>query len=236
MRAGLPRPIALAVLGAVGAIAFTTLLTTPIASLVPVKLSWTNSLGWSAVVWHVLGATVIGAAIAATMVGGLTRDPLRSAMPIAWTAAATGLASAITALAFMASAPMTGQVADLLIVGWVGGTALWWAPWWRGRQTGKDDGPKDSVVDLDWPDTRGPVPTRAHRRAVRAAARKDRRAHRAASPDEDRRAHRAAPDGTVAPTHRLSRRSHGAGSPAHPRDYLRRGAPEGRSSTNEVPN
>jgi hypothetical protein len=173
------RPIALAVLGACAAITFSTLLTTPFASLAPVNLSWTSPLGWSAVVWHVLGATVIGGAIAATLVGGLTRDPLRSAMPIAWTGAATGLASAITALAFMESAPMTGQVADLLIVGWIGGTALWWAPWWRGRQTGKDDGPTDTVVDRDWPDTRGPVPTRAHRRAVRAAARKDRRTHRA---------------------------------------------------------
>ena len=181
------RPIALAVLGAGAAIALTTLLTTPFASLDPVKLSWTSAPGWSALVWHVLGAAVIGAAIAATLVAGLTRDPLRSAMPIAWTGIATGLASAITALAFMQSAAMTGQVADLLIVGWAGGTALWWAPWWRGRQTGKDDGPKDTVVDRDWPDTRGPVPTRAHRRAMRIAARKDRRAQRAAA-HEARRA------------------------------------------------
>ncbi|WP_232496565.1 DUF3376 domain-containing protein [Agromyces humatus] len=195
-------PIVFAVLGAVGAIAFTTLLTTPIASLAPVRISWTNSLGWSAVVWHVLGATIIGAAIAATLVGGLTRDPLRNAMPIAWTAAATGLASAITALAFMQSAPVTGQIADLLIVGWAGGTALWWAPWWRGRQTGKDDGPTDTVVDHDWPDTRGPVPTRAHRRALHAAVRKGRRAQRSvvrqqrrahhAAARQDRRAHHAA--------------------------------------------
>ena len=185
------RPIALAVLGAVAAIALTTLLTTPFASLDPVKLSWTSALGWSAVVWHVLGATVIGAAIAATLVAGLTRDPLRSAMPIAWTGIATGLASALTALAFMAVGgdDRPGRRPAHRRMGRRHG--LWWAPWWRGRQTGKDDGPKDTVVDRDWPDTRGPVPTRAHRRATRIAARKDRRAQRAVGPTGSR-AHRAA--------------------------------------------
>ncbi|MCD2443802.1 patatin-like phospholipase family protein [Agromyces sp. SYSU K20354] len=186
------RPIALAGAGAVGAILITLLLTMPIASLDHEQLSLTSTLGWSAFVGHVLGATLIGAAIAATLVGGLTRDPLRSAAPIAWTGAATGLASAIVAFAFMTSAPVTAQVADLLLVGWAGGTALWWAPWWRGRQTGEHDGPNDSVLDQDWPDTRRPVPTRSHRRTVRASARKNRRARRGGARHDRRKRNTAA--------------------------------------------
>jgi hypothetical protein len=89
---------------------------------------------------------------------------------VALTAAATAM---LVTFAFATFTAPFRQIAEVLAVGWVAGTVLWWSPWWRGRGTDPVDAPSDAAIDLDWDPVveraTSPVGARVRRRRPSAA-------------------------------------------------------------------
>jgi predicted acylesterase/phospholipase RssA len=105
----------------------------------------------SPAVWHALGALVIAGAIAAVMLAGCFRRHRMLALPVALVAISAAFAAAAVTLGFASFPAPVRQIAEVLVVGWVAGTVLWWAPWWHGRATAPIDAPSDEVRDVEWP-------------------------------------------------------------------------------------
>jgi predicted acylesterase/phospholipase RssA len=128
---------------------------------VPAAASVSGLGWWDAVVvaaasqtiwWHAIAAGAAGLGIAFVMLAGCFKRWRMLVMPVLAVALASAAASAaawtvLTGLEFPAPA---GRMVEVLVAGWIAGTVLWWAPWWRGRATRPQDAPSDAVRDLDW--------------------------------------------------------------------------------------
>ncbi|RZS67681.1 patatin-related protein [Agromyces ramosus] len=157
------------VYAAIGALVFVG---ATIALRAIVKTPDPDALGEQAL-WHAVGAGAIGFAIAVTMLAGCFARPRLLFAPVvlvALTAAATAM---LVTFAFATFTAPVRQIAEVLAVGWVAGTVLWWSPWWRGRGTDPVDAPSDAAIDLDWDPVveraTSPVGARVRRRRPSAA-------------------------------------------------------------------
>lgn len=119
---------------------------------------------WQGAMWHGIGAGSIAAAVALTLLAGAFRKWWKLIAPVALVALAAALAALVVGLSVTPYSSGAGQAVEVVVVGWLAGTVLWWAPWWRGRATGPNDGPKDTVVDRGWDDTRATTWKTAARR------------------------------------------------------------------------
>lgn len=66
------------------------------------------------------------------------------------TALGAGVTSGITSLAFQSFPTTMQQLTQLVVVGWVTGTVLWFLPWRRGAGTDLAHAPTDAVDDAVW--------------------------------------------------------------------------------------
>jgi len=127
------------------------------------QVDWLEE-SWRGAMWHAIGAGSIAASVALTLLAGAYRKQLRLFAPVGLVALSAALAAAVVGLTVTPYSSPAGQAVEVVLVGWLAGTALWWAPWWRGSATGPEDGPADTVIDRGWPDTRVEAQERAARR------------------------------------------------------------------------
>ncbi|GAA1802035.1 DUF3376 domain-containing protein [Agromyces neolithicus] len=117
---------------------------------------------WAPVGLHAAGAALIAGAVAIVMLAGCFKRRRRIVAPVVWVIVAAAAASVVVEFTVRPLSTFAWQLADVLVIAWAAGTALWWAPWYRGRATLAEEAPSDAARDLDWADTR--VPARAARR------------------------------------------------------------------------
>lgn len=149
------RPGRWVVLAVLSAAAFT------ITAFLP---TWLAALGsrltdpWDAVVPPSIAAAIVAGALAMTLLFQALR-PLHLLLVIVVIIAATAVAVGVTWYVLVDTLPViqpglgagsSAQAAIAFVVSaWVVGTVIWWAPWFRGLDTGKRGMPTDAVHDLE---------------------------------------------------------------------------------------
>ena len=152
---------------------------------------------WASASLHAVGAALISGAVAIVMLVGCFKVRRRIIAPVFWVIVAAAAASVVVEFTMRPLSTLAWQLADVLVIAWAAGTALWWAPWFRGRATLSDEAPSDAATDVDWPDTRrAPVERRNPGRTRRRGEAQDDRAPRTPTRNSSRRTSTDAGDET----------------------------------------
>ncbi|GAA1845136.1 DUF3376 domain-containing protein [Agromyces salentinus] len=157
------RPGRWILLGALGLLALSATAFLPMLALDPLAAQLPSP--WGSIAWRVIASALVVAGLALTLLSQALR-PLHLAVvtlvtviaTVATVTLSTWLASlddvrvaAADAATVVIESGVTGIQAwiGFVVAAWVAGTVLWWAPWFRGAETGADAMPDDRVYDLD---------------------------------------------------------------------------------------